>query len=129
MYQGATYAKTIYMITEICCNCGIAFGLPSDLHGHLQNDPNKSFYCPNGHGQHYSKSREQRLREKAEAKLKQKDQQLADADIAKKILQADLDKMTRKLKRVQNGVCPYPECKRHFNNLARHIQTKHTKKK
>jgi hypothetical protein len=47
---GINYQKTISMVTEICCNCGIAFGLPSDLQEHLRNDPNKSFYCPNGHG-------------------------------------------------------------------------------
>lgn len=127
MQSGLTYTKEITMVTEVCCSCGIAFGMPSDLQGHLKNDPNKYFYCPNGHSQHYTKSREQRLREEAEAKLRQKEQQLRDADIAKNILQADFDKVTRKLKRVQNGVCPYPGCKRHFNNLARHIKTKHAK--
>lgn len=51
-----TYTKIITMVTEICCNCGVPFGLPSDLQENLKNDSNKWFYCPNGHRQHYSKT-------------------------------------------------------------------------
>lgn len=48
---GASFSKTITMETEICCNCGIPFALPSDLRSNLLNDPDKWFYCPNGHKQ------------------------------------------------------------------------------
>lgn len=130
MQSGLQFQKTVTMIVEICCNCGIAFGLPSDLREHLMNDPNKWFYCPNGHRQHYCKSQEQRLREEVEAKLKEtqrildeKKRQLEDSDHVKAIMQKQLNRATNKLKRVYNGTCPC--CKRHFKNLSRHMKTKH----
>lgn len=39
--------------TETCCNCGIEFTMPADLQAALRRS-HKTFYCPNGHGQHYS---------------------------------------------------------------------------
>lgn len=117
------YEKTITMVTEICCNCGIAFGMPSDLQEHLQNDQSKSFYCPNGHGQHYSKSKEVRLREEAELKLRRKENELANLSISKIQIENELLKTQRKLKRVHNGTCPC--CKRTFQNLANHMKSKH----
>lgn len=121
--QGLTYQKTISMVTEICCNCGVAFGLPSDLQDVLRNDPEKWFYCPNGHRQHYSKSREVSLREDAERKLRQKENELANLAASKIQLENELTKTQRKLKRVHNGTCPC--CKRTFQNLANHIKSKH----
>lgn len=38
-----------------------------------------------------------------------------------------IDEGTRKLSRVQRGVCPC--CKRSFSNLARHMEKKHPEKK
>lgn len=121
--RNITYEKTITMVTEICCNCGMAFGMPSDLREQLMNDPAKSFYCPNGHGQHYSKSKERRLREEAEQKLKQRENELANAAMEKIQLEAEIRKRDRKLKRVHQGTCPC--CNRSFANLKRHMATKH----
>lgn len=124
MFQaGMTYNKIVTMVTEICCNCGVPFGIPSDLHDHLQNDPNKYFYCPNGHSQHYSKSREQRLREEAERKLRNKENELISTANRNLQLEQEIKKVTRKLKRVSKGVCPC--CNRTFENLANHMKTKH----
>ena len=132
MTQGLTFTKTITMITEICCNCGVAFAMPSDLQEIFLNNPTKSFYCPNGHGQHYRDSKEGKLRREAEQKLmetqrllEQKKNELADSDQIKAIMQKQLDRSIRKLKRIENGVCP--DCNRHFTNLERHIKTKHYK--
>jgi len=121
--QGLSYQKTISMVTEVCCNCGIAFGMPSDFRDVLLNDSNKSFYCPNGHGQHFVKSREQQLREDAEKKLRQKENELANLTASKIQLESELQKTQRKLKRVHNGTCPC--CKRSFQNLANHMKSKH----
>ncbi len=117
------YQKTVTMVTEICCNCGIAFGIPSDLQEHLQNDPSKSFYCPNGHGQHYSKSKEVRLREEAERKLKQKENEMANLAATKIQIEEQLKKSEHKLKRLTNGVCPC--CNRSFPNLQQHLKKMH----
>lgn len=120
---GLQYEKTITMITEQCCNCGVVFGMPSDLRDRFMNDPEKSFYCPNGHGQHYRYSKEQRLRQDAERKLRDKENELAQAVASKIQVEQQLKKASAKLKRVEKGVCPC--CNRTFSNLQRHMQTKH----
>ncbi len=118
-----TYQKTITMVTEICCNCGVAFGLPSDLQEQLKNDPNKYFHCPNGHSQHYAKSKEQRLREEAEKALRLKENEMANLASAKIQLEDQLKKSEQKLKRLTNGVCPC--CNRTFSNLHNHMKKQH----
>jgi len=124
MFQsGITYQKTITMVTEICCNCGVAFGMPSDLQEDLKNNPDKWFYCPNGHSQHYIKSKEQRLREEAEKKLIQKENELANVFSEKIQMEAALLKAQKQLKRVHKGVCPC--CNRTFKDLQAHIKSKH----
>lgn len=124
MFQAnMTYQKTISMVTEICCNCGVAFGLPSDLQEILRNDPDKWFYCPNGHRQHYSESREVRLRKEAEAKLEAARREITQINTSKIQIEGELLKTQRKLKRVHNGTCPC--CKRTFQNLKNHIKSKH----
>ena len=118
-----TYQKTITMVTEICCNCGVAFGMPSDLQEQLKNDPSQYFYCPNGHSQHYSKSKEQRLREEAERALRLKENEMANLASTKIQLEEQLKKSERKLKRLTNGVCPC--CNRTFSNLHNHMKKQH----
>jgi hypothetical protein len=39
-------------VHETCCNCGIGFCLPTPLYEARKKD-HGTFYCPNGHGQHY----------------------------------------------------------------------------
>lgn len=41
------------MKEEICCTCGIRFGLDDKLHAQRLQD-GRSFYCPDGHAQHYA---------------------------------------------------------------------------
>lgn len=118
-----TYQKVITMVTEQCCTCGVVFGLPSDLQERLMNNPSKSFYCPNGHGQHYSKSKEQRLREEAERRLQQKESELANIAASKIQLEDQLKKEQRKTKRLTNGLCPC--CNRSFHNLQQHMIKQH----
>jgi len=40
---------------ETCCNCGVAFFITKGFHSLLIKS-GQSFYCPNGHGQHYSEN-------------------------------------------------------------------------
>ena len=127
---GATFTKSIMMETETCANCGIPFAMPSDFRSQLLNDPNKSFYCPNGHSQHYAKSREVKLREEAEAALRKKEQEITSlhnkwiAETQERYkAEREAKTANRKLKRLNNGICSC--CNRTFTNLAEHIKNEH----
>ncbi len=128
--RGTTFFKTITMVTEICCSCGVAFAMPSDLRDSFLNNPDKHFHCPNGHSQHFSESQAHRLQKQLQRErerwayerqglTQEKQDILTSLELANKA-RKNLDK---KLKRVHNGVCPC--CNRHFTNLQRHIETKH----
>lgn len=118
-----TYQRTVTMATETCCNCGVLFGMPLPLQETFQNDPDKYFYCPNGHSQHYSESTEQKLRKEAERKLREKENELIRAANNRLELERDLKKSRKDLKRLQSGVCTC--CKRTFTNLKQHMETQH----
>ena len=120
--RGLTYTKTITMITEHCCNCGVIFGITSDMQDDLKNTK-KQFYCPNGHSQHYTgKSDSQKLKE-LESDLQRKKQELEIEKRNRISAEHMAEKLNKKLKRVHNGVCPC--CNRSFENLRRHMETKH----
>jgi len=118
------YEKTITMVTEVCCSCGIAFGMPSDFKDACKAEgKSKSFYCPNGHGQHYTKSEAQIIEEKLKRELRQKENEIANLASEKIQVEGELKKANSKLKRVHKGVCPC--CNRTFTDLQKHFETKH----
>lgn len=73
-------------VEEECISCGCVFFLPNNLYRQKKCDKT-NFYCPNGHGQHYSKSTADELREE----LAKKNQLIVDKDnrIAELISKAD----------------------------------------
>lgn len=104
--------------TEICCNCGVHFAMAQHFHNEKRTNGG-TFYCPNGHSQHYTKPRMQELQEQ----LEQKERELRAQKCVALAEQQMREKAERKLKRVSRGVCPC--CNRTFSNLARHMKTKH----
>lgn len=118
------YETTVTMVTEQCCNCGIVFGMPSDLVKVLRNDPQKYFHCPNGHSQHYSKSALQVKLDNANREKERLLERLASEQSTVTQLEGVIKRKDKEHKRlVKNGVCPC--CTRSFTNLKRHMQTKH----
>lgn len=106
------------LVTEQCYKCAVWFAFPRSLQNHCRSDL-LTFYCPNGHGQVYTKSDAQKLREQLAA-----EQARHQATLARENEQrAEKERLERKLKRVGRGVCP--ECNRSFANLARHMNCKH----
>ncbi len=109
-----------------CYRCGVAFGMPAYLMKKRLKD-HESFWCPNGHEQHYTgKTEEQRLREQLEVANNSREfyqRRLEEEVKSKRAYRAHLTRAKTKLQRVANGACPC--CKRSFQNLRRHIQTKH----
>lgn len=105
-----------------CSECGVPFAAPDTFFSKRRED-HRTFYCPNGHGQHYpAKSEAEKLRDELAAEKQRKEAALCRLNEAE---QREA-KVLRKLKRVQRGVCP--ECNRSFNDLARHMACKHTPK-
>lgn len=128
--MGAVLAFTHHLETITCCNCGVDFAVPSELHAALLRT-HRQFYCPNGHSQHFTgEPGEVELKRQLERAQRERDEARAATDRARK-LAADADlsaRLTRgKLralrKRVKHGVCPC--CQRSFVQLARHMATKH----
>jgi len=112
--MGFALNQQVVLETEECCNCGILF------------DNGGSFYCPNGHSQHYTKTEVQRLREALDAQTRAATAMTARATRAEEArLKADKE-LLRIKKRAQKGVCTC--CNRTFPNLARHMATKHPEK-
>lgn len=113
------------LITETCCNCGMMFAIPVDLQRKF-SEKHTIFYCPNGHGQSYTGETDAErfkrlyLEESAE-NTRQKRVRLQ--------LENDLLAMAREKKRIERrakaGVCQ--ECHRTFQNVQRHMVTKHEK--
>jgi hypothetical protein len=113
-----------------CCACGTAFGMAKELRESRLQD-HKSFYCPNGHSQHYAgETDEEKLRKENKRLAQQRDwaytaRQAADerADAAEKSRAAIKGHQTRLKKRIAAGVCPC--CNRSFKDLQAHMAGQH----
>jgi hypothetical protein len=111
-----TIQQAVDFHVEECCNCGVAFAMTDQLYTERHKDK-ATFYCPNGHGQHYVGKTDKQLLVEAEERSRQAIQAERDQRLAAE----------RELKRIQDrskgGACPC--CKRSFVQLARHMKTKH----
>jgi hypothetical protein len=117
------------LIIEHCCNCGIAFAMPEDLQSRLKTKGG-SFYCPNGHGQHYTTAENQRLQtELANAKRWEKmaneraSRAEQEAEHFKASRNAYKGQLTRVKKQIVAGLCPC--CDRRFPRLEEHMREAH----
>lgn len=132
--QGQVYSNILEMYTHICIECGVPFAIPKQLDDRLRQT-RESFYCPNGHHQHYvGKTEAEKIREQAEREKKILQAQLNEANRSKEYWNSEYKhqrqraitakaQKTRLANRVKNGVCPC--CNRSFTDLAAHMQTKH----
>lgn len=121
--RGNEVTETINFVMEECCDCGLPFFMPK-YHKEMLLKSHASFYCPNGHGQHYTgKSEAQKRIEELEKQIaaeKQAYDNVANAMLDEK---NKAKKLQRQLNRVHKGVCPC--CNRTFENLQKHMATKH----
>lgn len=114
----ATLKRTVteeYPLVE-CSQCGIRFAVPAAWVQQRRED-HTSWYCPNGHSQHWPQETDaekwRREAQRLKQQLAQKDDEIAAAELR-----------TRKLtKRVSAGVCPC--CHRTFRQLALHMKKQH----
>jgi uncharacterized Zn finger protein (UPF0148 family) len=122
--RGNTTTELTTFVLEECANCSVPFMMTREMNNMLRANPGKTFYCPNGHGQHYTgKTPEQKKREELEQKLREVEEQKD--RITNRFLQTinERNEAQRQLKRIHKGVCPC--CNRSFQDLKKHMATKH----
>ncbi len=117
------FTDNTWFETEECCNCGMAFAMTTDFKRRMLKGKDW-FYCPAGHRQYYSgKSKEQKLKEELAQANRRADQHRHEASEQRQRAASISRSYSRVRERVRNGVCPC--CNRTFENLARHMATKH----
>lgn len=137
MSTALDYGYTPDLLVRVtCCNCGAAFGITGTLYA-ARRDDRENFHCPNGHPQHFTgKTAAERLREDLDAEKRRhemtkrdRDNERFRANVAargKAIVRGRLLAERRRAKaKARAGLCPAKGCRRHFKNLARHMETKH----
>lgn len=116
-------------VSEVCCNCGIVFAVDRAVQARWR-EKGTSFYCPNGHRQHYTETDIQRLQKQLEQEKRNAEwhrinaaSERAAREKTQRRLIATKGAQTRLRNRIKNGVCVC--CNRSFANLRKHMATKH----
>ena len=122
--MSTTITRQHVLTTMECSSCFIVYAMPQSLY-ELALGNGRTFYCPNGHSQTYTEHREKVLQRRLE-EAERKAVAAKCAALNAEAKAAELEKAaTRSSKRLHAGVCPC--CNRTFQNLARHMKTKHSK--
>lgn len=111
-------------LTEINCGaCGGTYAI-NERYRQQKYQKGESWTCPYCRASwgYSGNSENEKLRRELAAETKRKEAALA----RENELRVEKEKVERKLKRVNRGVCP--ECNRSFQNLARHMACKHRSK-
>jgi hypothetical protein len=116
-------------LTVEVCWCGMRHAVPEELsemqeRQHRNGETQIGIYCPLGHQHIFSgKGEAERLRGQLE-RARLREQRVSDQLQASERSNAALKGVvTKTKKRVGKGVCPC--CNRHFENVERHMQSKH----
>ena len=118
-----------FFVVKTCPKCGVVYGL-QQAHLDGMRDEKGSYCCPNGHWRTFSEGKYDRLQKE----ITEKNRQLELVNTRYGNLREDLERTERRLfatrgvvtkirKRVAGGACPC--CNRTFQNLGRHMKTKH----
>jgi ABC-type sulfate transport system substrate-binding protein len=108
-----------------CISCGSWFGVDAFFDNERRKSK-ASFYCPNGHSQVYTENEADRLRRELEAERQRVALERGMRITAENRLAVVQKEAKRVSRRIHAGVCPC--CNRTFQNLARHMATKHPEK-
>jgi len=127
-----TITRLQTLVTIECASCHLLFAVP-ELWQEDRRREHDWFSCPNGHRLHFAGEsdveRERRLRKNAErqrdnaesARIAARDQAAA----AERSAAATRGHLTRLRRKIENGICPVPGCRRSFQNVRRHITGQH----
>jgi hypothetical protein len=121
-----TYTK------QTCCVCGVHFAFDSDVVAKLKRTGD-GFYCPNGHNLIFiGETETDKLKRELSSALNDRayfrdrlDETAAELTTKKRLYTRTKNELTKVKTRIAAGVCP--DCNRTFQNVARHMATKHSK--
>jgi hypothetical protein len=123
-----TFTETLVVLH--CYKCRCAFGINAEHHARARRSSDVEFFCPNGHGQVFSETEEQKLKRRLERKAEDArwyESQLThmrdQLQATERSLRGQKAAKTRIKNRIAAGVCPC--CKRTFQNVARHMEGQH----
>lgn len=121
---------TVTFEIETCCNCGIKFAMEAEFQQERRR-LRDSFYCPKGHGQHYTAETREEVAKREAQKAQQELQAKLNTEqhaslVAEKKLKEATREAARLSARVAHGVCTC--CNRTFADLAEHMKTKHRRR-
>ena len=107
-----------------CINCGVPIVAPSNFYEQRHSNHSLNFYCVNGHSQHYIGDTDaQKLQKLLDAEKSRHDTTKRWLENEQNSHRATRGTVTKLKKRVAAGVCP--GCHRSFQDLKRHMKTKH----
>ncbi len=122
----ATLRRTVELQIMECGTCGVAFAIPQTMYDTCEREGGY-WCCPLGHSRGYHKKDLKSVADKLRDQVAQLEAAVRyekdRVESQKRQTAAVKGQMTKLEKRVANGVCPC--CNRTFQNLARHIKTKH----
>jgi len=122
---------TTQLVTKVeisdCCICGGPIALTETMQRILMNS-HDTFYCPTGHGNCYSgKSEAEKLKEKLTEAQERANALSTKLATAEHFLDVGRQEAAKVKRRIHAGTCQ--ECRRNFQNVARHMETQHSKGK
>jgi len=117
-------STTVKLVTEECCACGILFAMPQQVNERLRTKGG-TFYCPNGHSQVYTEPDIEVLKRKLRAAENRSNTLESQLNGALDDLATNKKELRNVKRRAHSGTCLH--CRRHFENLERHMKTKHPK--
>lgn len=120
--MGYAVPITVQMTDMTCGGCGIQFAVPEAWRAE-KKETGKGWYCPNGCSRVYKESDVAAAKAELEAERDRHQRTLARLNAAETAEQKAKRELKRVNKRVSAGVCPC--CNRTFQQLARHMKTKH----
>ena len=113
------------LVRLACGQCGIEFAVPDFwLESRKKGvEGENEFWCPNGHNRVFRDNELVKTKRQLENAEKRIGWMQAGIDMRDKTTTAQRGQLTKLRNRVQRGVCP--ACQRSFQNLRRHMETKH----
>jgi len=134
LQEGSVFAAVTTELVSVQCWCGVWHAIPRNVYQRAK-DKGEEVYCPVGHKWWFKKTEAQRLREVnvsissqlrwANDRLAYEKSQHDQTRASLRSTEAAKTRLQKKIHRVDNGVCPH--CNRSFENLRRHMETKHSK--